>query len=75
MVKAIVLVSIEPSHTDEIFKKVKSMQGVKEAFMVYGEYDAAFVIETEHTIGVQDFVKGIRKLTGISRTVTLIEVT
>lgn len=74
MVKALVLVDIEPTHTDDVFKKIKAMKGVNDAFMVYGEYDAAFIVEAEHTLGIQDFVKGIRKLTGISRTVTLIEV-
>ena len=61
MVKALILVSIEPIHTEEVFKKIKGMKGVIDAFMVYGEYDAAFIIETEHTVGIQNFVKDIRK--------------
>lgn len=74
MVKALVLVSIEPNHTEDVFKKMKAMKGVNDAFMVYGEYDAAFIVQAEHTTGIQDFVKAVRKFTGITRTVTLIEV-
>ncbi len=75
MVKALVLVGIDPNKSEETFKKIKSMNSVKDAMQVYGEYDAAFVIETEHTVGVQDFVKAVRRLQGITRTVTLLEYT
>ncbi len=73
MVKAVVLVNIEPNYSEEVFKKINSMAHVKESLMVYGEYDAVFMIEPEHTTGVQDFVKEVRKLKGITRTVTMIE--
>ncbi len=73
MVKAIVLVDINPNITEKTFKKIKGMKEVIEAFQVYGEYDAVFVIKTEHTTGIQKFVKEIRKLSGITRTVTVIE--
>jgi DNA-binding Lrp family transcriptional regulator len=65
---------MEPKRTDEVFGKIKIMKGITEAFMVYGEYDAAFVIQMESVSGIQDFIKSIRKLAGITRTVTLIEI-
>ncbi len=75
MVKAFILVDIDPNKSEETFKKIKSMKGIREAMQVYGEYDAAFVIEMEQTVGVQEFVKGVRRLPGITRTVTLLEYT
>jgi uncharacterized protein with GYD domain len=74
MVKALILVSIEPNETAQVFDDIKGMAHITEALQTYGEYDAAFVIETEHVGGIQDFVKAVRKIKGITRTITLIEV-
>ena len=72
--KAVVLVDIEPKHTEDVFDQIKKVKGVVEALQVYGEYDAVFIIEENHATEIQEFVKTIRKITGILRTVTLIEV-
>ena len=74
MVRAIVSVVIEPNKTEEAFEKIKSLPGVKEAFRVYGEYDAVFVIQGESTKTIQDFVKSARKFPGVLKTVTVIEI-
>ncbi|MCL4362424.1 MAG: Lrp/AsnC ligand binding domain-containing protein [Candidatus Parvarchaeum sp.] len=73
MVKAIVLVNIAPEKTEKTFGSVKKLPEVKEAFQVYGEYDAVFVINTKTTHDIQEFVRKIRKMNGIMRTVTVIE--
>ena len=73
MVKAIVLVNIVPEKTDKTFASVKKFSEVKEAFQVYGEYDAVFVINTKTTHDVQEFVRKMRRMPGIMRTVTVIE--
>lgn len=73
MVKAIVLVNIEPEKTEETFMDIKKFKEVTEAFQVYGEYDAVFVIKTESTHNIQEFIREIRKIPGIMRTVTVIE--
>jgi DNA-binding Lrp family transcriptional regulator len=73
MVNALVLVNIEPQSTETVFREIKKMPGVTQAMMVYGEYDAVFLVTEEHTTGIQDFVKAVRKFHGITRTVTLLE--
>ena len=73
MVKAIVLVNIAPEKTEKTFANVKKLSEVTESFLVYGEYDAVFVINTKTTHDVQEFVMKIRKMPGITRTVTVIE--
>ncbi len=73
MVKAIVLVNIAPEKTERTFEGIKKLSEVKEAFQVYGEYDAVFVINTKTTHDIQEFVRKIRKISGIMRTVTVIE--
>ncbi len=73
MVRAIVLVDLTPNLTENTFKKIAAMKEVSESFQVYGEYDAVFVIKAQHTTEIQKFVKEIRKLPGILRTVTVIE--
>jgi DNA-binding Lrp family transcriptional regulator len=73
MVKAIVLVNIAPEKTEKTFSSVKKLSEVTESFQVYGEYDAVFVINTKATHDIQEFVRKIRKMPGIMRTVTVIE--
>ncbi len=73
MARALVLVNAEPNSTEKVFKEIKEKKEVKEAMQVYGEYDTAFVISAENTLGIQNFVKEIRKIKGLVRTVTLIE--
>lgn len=73
MVKAVVLVNIAPEKTEKTFNSVKKLLEVTESFQVYGEYDAVFVINTKTTHDIQEFVRKIRKMAGIMRTVTVIE--
>lgn len=73
MVKAVVLVNIAPEKTEKTFNSVKKLAEVTESFQVYGEYDAVFVINTKTTHDIQEFVRKIRKMAGIMRTVTVIE--
>jgi DNA-binding Lrp family transcriptional regulator len=73
MVKAIVLINIIPEKTEKIFNNIKKFPEIKEAFLVYGEYDAVLVINTKTTHDVQEFVREIRKINGVVRTVTVIE--
>jgi AsnC family. len=73
MVKAIVLINIIPEKTEKIFNNIKKFQEIKEAFLVYGEYDAVLVINAKTTHDIQEFVREIRKINGVVRTVTVIE--
>ncbi len=73
MVKAIVLINVIPEKTEKIFNNIKKFPEIKEAFLVYGEYDAVLVINTKTTHDVQEFVREIRKINGVVRTVTVIE--
>ncbi len=73
MVKAVVLVNIAPEKTEKTFASIKKFSEVTESFLVYGEYDAIFIINTKATHDIQEFVRKIRKMPGIMRTVTVIE--
>jgi DNA-binding Lrp family transcriptional regulator len=73
MVKAVVLVNIAPEKTEKTFVSIKKFSEVTESFLVYGEYDAIFIINTKATHDIQEFVRKIRKMPGIMRTVTVIE--
>ena len=73
MVKAIVLINIIPEKTEKIFNNIKKFPEIKEAFLVYGEYDAVLVINAKTTHDIQEFVREIRKINGVVRTVTVIE--
>ncbi len=73
MVKAIILINMLPEKTEKTFLNIKKLPEVTEAFQVYGEYDAVLVINTKTTHDIQEFVRKIRRMNGIVRTVTVIE--
>jgi uncharacterized protein with GYD domain len=73
MVKALVLVGIGAKHGNDVFNEVKRKREVKMSMMIYGEYDAAFIIDVPGVAEIQDFVRAVRKTEGITTTVTMIE--
>jgi DNA-binding Lrp family transcriptional regulator len=66
MEKAFVCVSTEPSSIPRVFQNIKSVEGVKEVEMVYGDYDVCFKVEGETFEGlkkiINDRIRGIDKI-------------
>jgi len=73
MVSAYCLISTEPGKTDEVFQRVKSMQGVKKAECVVGPYDIVALVEVD---SIEELTKvaftDIQNAAGVSDIVTLI---
>jgi hypothetical protein len=44
MEKAFVCISAEPSSVPSVFQNIKSVEGVEEVEMVYGDYDVCFKV-------------------------------
>ncbi len=72
MAKALVLINTEVGMEQEVVNQLKTMKSVKEAYMVYGVYDAVAFVEAEKIEELKNAVSyDIRKLNGVRSTVTM----
>ncbi len=75
MVNAYSLISAEPGKTSEIFRKIKSIEGIKKAETVAGPYDIVAQIEVDSLEKLTKIIFGdIRATAGVTNTTTLIVV-
>jgi DNA-binding Lrp family transcriptional regulator len=72
LAKALVLINTEVGMEQEVVNQLKTMKSVKEAYMVYGVYDAVAFVEAEKIEELKNAVSyDIRKLNGVRSTVTM----
>jgi DNA-binding Lrp family transcriptional regulator len=71
MVKAYILVKTELGKLDEIFRKMKNMNGIVSVASTAGEYDLILVVNVKSLEGLDELVTNtIHKIPGIISTVT-----
>ena len=72
MAKAFVLINTEAGMEQDVVNQLKNMKSVKEAYTVYGVYDAVAYVEAEKVEDLKNAVSyDIRKLNGVRSTVTM----
>lgn len=75
MVDAYSLISAEPGKTAEVFRRIKSIEGIKKAETVAGPYDIVAWIEVDSLEKLTKIIFGeIRSTPGVTNTTTLIVV-
>ncbi|MEM2877976.1 MAG: Lrp/AsnC ligand binding domain-containing protein [Candidatus Hadarchaeales archaeon] len=75
MVNAYSLISAEPGKTAEVFRKLKTLPGVKKVEAVAGPYDIVARIEVDSLEALTKSIFGeIRSIPGVTNTTTLIVV-
>jgi DNA-binding Lrp family transcriptional regulator len=73
--KAYVLINIRAGGVKEVVKNLRRIQGVLEANMTFGPYDAVAVIETEDINGVGAVLANeIQPIPGVLETLTCLAV-
>ena len=73
MPKAFVLMNAELGREDSIVSELKSIDGVKEIYQVYGVYDIVAQVESETMEKVKETITWkLRKLNGVKSTLTMI---
>ncbi len=71
MESALVLIKIESSKDKEVLLKLRELDGVTEAHLMFGPYDAYAIVEAESTQQMQDVViNNIRNIDEIKYTTT-----
>lgn len=73
MEKAFVCVSTAPSSTPKVLQKIKTVKGVEEVEMVYGDYDVCFEVKAETINGLKNIInERIRRIDDIRKTLATI---
>jgi DNA-binding Lrp family transcriptional regulator len=69
-----VLLNTEPGQMESVLEEVKEIDGVEEAYMVYGLYDICAKVKTEIPQELKGIVQKIRSQDNVSSTLTLMVV-
>ncbi|MDH5771291.1 MAG: Lrp/AsnC ligand binding domain-containing protein [Candidatus Bathyarchaeota archaeon] len=69
-----VLLNTEPSQMESVLEEIKEIDGVEEAYMVYGIYDICAKVKTEIPQELKGIVQKIRSKENVSSTLTLMVV-
>lgn len=73
MIKAFVLVVVDPAKTVEVFAALSAVQGISEVYQVMGPYDIVAVVEVPSLTDVPGVIsKHIRAVDGIESTTTCV---
>jgi DNA-binding Lrp family transcriptional regulator len=75
MAEALVLINTEVGGEDEVLKALIGVEGVEEAYIVYGVYDVVAKVRAPDTESLKTIVTtNIRKLPKVKSTLTMIVV-
>jgi len=73
MISAFTLVRVSPDKNVHVFEKVKKLPMIKEATLVYGEYDIIIRTRTKNMEELNKFIYNVlRKTPSITMTTTMI---
>ena len=75
MALAFVLVRTLPGYMEKVLQEIRKSGGVKEAYMLYGDYDVVATIQAETTPKLEEKVFQIRKIDQVISTLTLMAIT
>ncbi|MEJ2010956.1 MAG: Lrp/AsnC ligand binding domain-containing protein [Anaerolineales bacterium] len=75
MMKAYILIEIRTGEIEGVVQHLKRVEGVVEAHMTFGPYDAIAVVEAEDVSGVgKVLAAGIQPIPGVVETLTCLAV-
>jgi DNA-binding Lrp family transcriptional regulator len=75
MPTAFVLINAEIGSEDKVLKELREIEGVEEAYIVYGVYDIIAKIRADSMDKLKDTVTwNVRKVEGVRSTLTMIVV-
>ena len=71
MVYAYVMINTEPDQVEVVLKDIKEINGVEEAYIIYGVHDIIAEVEAENDNELWAIMIKIRRLQHILSTITL----
>jgi DNA-binding Lrp family transcriptional regulator len=74
MTEAYFMVSTKTNKTDKILEEIKKIDGVEEAYPIYGQYDIITKFNGINLKQLRNEILKVRKMPNISKTLTLLVV-
>jgi DNA-binding Lrp family transcriptional regulator len=73
MIKAFVLIVVDPAKTVDVFNQLRAVEGISEVYQVMGPYDIVAVVEVANLTDVPAVIsRHIRAVQGIESTTTCV---
>ncbi|MEX0784813.1 MAG: Lrp/AsnC ligand binding domain-containing protein [Dehalococcoidia bacterium] len=73
MIKAFVLIVVDPAKTIDVYTRLKAVDGIAEVYQVMGPYDIVAVVEVPNLTDVPAVIsRHIRAVEGIESTTTCV---
>lgn len=73
MIKAFVLIVVDPAETQRVFDQLRAVEGISEVYQVMGPYDIVAVIEASGITEVPPLIsRHVRVVPGIESTTTCV---
>lgn len=73
MIKAFVLIVVDPAKTMDVYRNLSAVEGISEVYQVMGPYDIVAVVEVANLTDVPAVIsKHIRAVEGIESTTTCV---
>jgi DNA-binding Lrp family transcriptional regulator len=72
---AYVMLNTVPDKMEAVLEDIREIEGVKEAYMLYGVYDIIAEVKGENVEELKTIILKIRKLKRVTHTLTLLMVT
>lgn len=73
MIKAFVLIVVDPAKTIDVYSRLKAVDGIAEVYQVMGPYDIVAVVEVPNLTDVPSVIsRHIRAVEGIESTTTCV---
>lgn len=74
MTLAFVMINTVPDQMESVLDKIEKIEGVQEAYMLYGVYDILAVVKAETTEELKGIILRIRTVNHVLNTLTLLAV-
>ena len=74
MTMAFVMLNTVPNQIDRVLEKIREIEGVEEAYMLYGIYDIVAVVKVETNEDLKGIILRIRSVEHVVSTLSLMVV-
>lgn len=72
MVIGVTMVNVVPGEEKPVYKKLSSINGIRDIFHVFGEYDFIVIMEVEGLSALNKLVDSIRDIQAVTSTQTIV---
>lgn len=68
---AFIMANSEPEHSEWVLERIAEVEGIKEAYRIWGVYDIISIVQAESIEKLKETVLNIRQLKHVLSTTTL----